>query len=150
MTTPGSLVPADPADSPPDARQPGTPQPGTPQLRGGPDRGSPVGEGLDLPEIVIAPAHPAFDAGHPDVVFELRDGADGAPVLPVFSSVHRLVSALGHAQPWVALPLLRVRELAGAGGIHTVILDPEVAPGTWRWHSDDLERLEESLEGSTG
>ena len=91
--------------------------------------------------IVIAPAHPAIEHDERDIVFELRKSPGGAPVLPVFSSVPRLVEALGHAQPWVALPLCTVRELAGARGVHTVLLDPDVQPGAWRWDYDDLDRL---------
>jgi hypothetical protein len=91
--------------------------------------------------IVIAPAHPAIEHDERDIVFEVRESSGGAPVLPVFSSVPRLVEALGHAQPWVALPLYTVRELAGARGVHTVLLDPDVQPGAWRWDYDDLDRL---------
>ena len=65
-------------------------------------------------------------------------------VLPVFSTTARLVQALGGAQPWVALPLHRLRELAERGGVHLVLLDPEVEPGAWRWQASDLERFEES------
>jgi hypothetical protein len=91
--------------------------------------------------IVVAPAHPALEHDERDIVFELRESSGGAPVLPVFSSVPRLVEALGHAQPWVALPLGTVRELAGARGVRTVLLDPDVQPGAWRWDYDDLDRL---------
>jgi hypothetical protein len=80
----------------------------------------------------------------------LREGADAMAVLPVFSSVRRLVLALGQAQPWVALPLLRVRELAAAGGVSTVVVDPEVASGAWRWGYRDLERLEQGLDLEQG
>jgi hypothetical protein len=127
----------------PGAEVTGRSRPGEPQRRdvtaGGP---------LDLPEIVIAPAHPASIDGRGDIVFEVRESAEGTAVLPVFSSVPRLTEALGGAQPWLALPLLAVRELAEAGGIHTVVLDPEVQPGAWRWAYDDLYVLE-NLPGST-
>jgi hypothetical protein len=101
-----------------------------------------TGQPVSLPEIVVAPAHPAIADGQPDIVFELRQSADAPAVLPVFSSVHKLVEALGEAQPWVALPLLKVRELAEAGGVHTVVLDPDVQPGAWRWGYGDLDALE--------
>ncbi|HEY5988497.1 MAG TPA: SAV_915 family protein [Streptosporangiaceae bacterium] len=101
--------------------------------------GVPAPEALALPEIVIVPAHPVGDGAGKDIVFELREGADAAPVLPVFSSVRRLAEALGGAQPWVALPLRKVRELAAAGQVRTVMLDPEVQPGAWRWGHGDLE-----------
>lgn len=106
--------------------------------------GNPGAAGPGYPDagvIVIAPAHPAIEHDERDIVFELRESADGAPVLPVFSSVPRLVAALGHAQPWVALPLYTARQLAGARGVHTVMLDPDVQPGVWRWDYDDLDSL---------
>jgi hypothetical protein len=108
--------------------------------------GGPAPEALSLPEIVIVPAHPATRGGDQDVVFELREGADAAPVLPVFSSVQRLAEALGGAQPWVALPLRKVRELAAAGRGHTVVLDPDVQPGAWRWGYGDLESFQGGAE----
>lgn len=101
-------------------------------------RGEPV-----PPDLVIAPAHPADEST--EIVFEVRPGEDGADVLPVFSSVRRLVETFGPAQPWVALPLHKARELAAAGGIGQVVLDPVVPAGAWRWHYADLETLARSL-----
>ena len=63
--------------------------------------GSPAAAGPGCPDdgaIVIAPAHPAIEHDERDIVFEVRESLAGAPVLPVFSSVPRLVEALGHAQ----------------------------------------------------
>jgi len=96
-----------------------------------------------LPDLVIAPAHPANE--NTEIVFEVRPGAGGPDVLPVFSSVRKLVETLGPAQPWVALPLVKARELAAAGGIGEVVLDPVVPAGVWRWHYSDLETLARSL-----
>jgi hypothetical protein len=96
------------------------------------------------PEIVIVPAHP--DPGGTDVSFEVREGPAGMNVLPVFSSVRRLVVAFGEAQPWLAMPLLRVRELAAEGGVFEVLLDPAVLAGAWHWSFQDLETLEQVLD----
>jgi hypothetical protein len=96
------------------------------------------------PEIVIVPAHP--DPGGAEISFEVREGPSGVNVVPVFSSVRRLVVALGEAQPWVAMPLRRVRELAAEGGVAEVLLDPAVLPGAPRWSFRDLETLEQVLE----
>jgi hypothetical protein len=101
--------------------------------------------GAQLPELVVVPAHPALAGEEQDVVFEVRQTDTGLNVLPVFTSVRRLVETLGHAQPWVAMPLIRVRELAAAGGIHEVVLDPSAGPGAWRWQYQDLVTVEESL-----
>jgi hypothetical protein len=96
-----------------------------------------------LPDIVIAPAHP--DNGSTEIVFEVRQAANGMDVVPVFSSIRHLVDTLGPAQPWVALPLIKMRELAAAGGFRQVVLDPVVQPGAWRWRYSDLETLDQSL-----
>lgn len=131
MTTPGNLASAGPDGSLPGARQPGR---------------APARDGVELPEIVIVPAHPVTEGDSRDIMFELREGADGVPVLPVFSSVQRLAGVLGGAQPWVALPLHKVRELAAAGQVRTVMLDPEVQPGAWRWRYGDLANFPGSAE----
>ena len=75
------------------------------------------------------------------MVFEVRQRADGVRALPVFGSVRRLVEALGPAQPWVALPLVRARELMGTAGVGLVVLDPVAGPGAWRWRPEDLQAL---------
>ena len=92
----------------------------------------------DQPELVIVPAHPVGGPGH-EVCFETREDRSGAAVLPVFSSVPALTAALGQAQPWIALPLARAREIAAAGGAGTVVVDPQVSPGAWRWDLDELQ-----------
>jgi SseB protein N-terminal domain len=106
--------------------------------------GDSLRDGPVLPGIVIAPAHPAPHEPT-EIVFEVRPGEAGTEVLPVFSSVRQLVAAFGPAQPWLALPLRTVRELAAAGGIREVVLDPVVPAGAWRWQYSDLETLQQSL-----
>lgn len=70
----------------------------------------------DPPERVYLPAHRVPpDAG--EVELELRRLEDGQPALPAFSSLSRLVSGCGGAQPWVLVPteqLTAVREATGA------------------------------------
>jgi hypothetical protein len=88
--------------------------------------------------IAFVPAHPAVRQGRRDVVFEARGSGSADAVLPAFSTLPALVAALGPAQPWVAMPLARVRALAGAAGIATVALDPKVSAGAWRWKAEDL------------
>jgi len=111
---------------------------------GSPASGDALRDGPVLPDLVVAPAHPAHE--RTEIVFEVRPGADGADVLPVFSTVRQLVAAFGPAQPWLALPLRTVRELAAAGGVRQVVLDPAVTPGAWRWQYSDLEALERDLD----
>jgi hypothetical protein len=118
------------------ATGPGDPRYGAP----GTDAAA-AAEDIGIPELVIVPAHPA--SREDGVVFETREAAGGQPVLPVFSSVRQLVGTLGHAQPWVAMPLIKVRELAAAAGLREVVLDPAAAPGAWLWKSEDLEAWQE-------
>ncbi len=97
----------------------------------------------DLPEIVFAPARPDVRPGHDaDVIFEVREASDGGRVLPVFTAVEALVSALGPQQPWLALPLRNVQEIMGSAGVDRVVLDPDAEPYAWRWQASDLEALE--------
>ncbi len=107
--------------------------------------GDSLRDGPVPPDIVIAPAHPAPHE-RTEIVFEVRPGAGGIDVLPVFSSVRQLVAAFGPAQPWLALPLRTVRELAAVGGVREVVLDPVVPPGAWRWQYSDLETLQQCLD----
>ncbi len=102
-----------------------------------------------LPALVFAPAHPETRYGG-DLVFEVRELADGTPVLPVYSSTRRLVAALGPAQPWAELPLQATRELMAKVGVELVALDPEIAPGAPRWRPEDLVELAESISDPAG
>ncbi len=77
-----------------------------------------------------------------DVIFEVRQVSDGRRALPVFSSVDRLVAALGHEQPWVALPLRNIQQIMGASSVHTIVLDPAAEPGAWQWQASDIESLQ--------
>jgi hypothetical protein len=100
---------------------------------------------MDVPEVVIVPAHPSTD--RTEVLFETRTDGTGQDVLPAFSSIHRLVEAFGPDQPWLALKVETARELAISTGLADIRVDPAVPPDAWRWTDQDLERLEESLDG---
>jgi hypothetical protein len=102
---------------------------------------SPAGGGL--PQIVVVPARQDIRPGHEaDVIFEVRQLADGGRALPAFTTVGRLVSVLGREQPWVALPLQNIQAIMGSAGVDRVVLDPRADPGAWRWRASDLEALE--------
>jgi SseB protein N-terminal domain len=95
-----------------------------------------------LPEIVLAPARPDVRPGHDaDVVFEVRRASDGRLALPVFTTVERLVTALGPEQPWVALPLPNIQHIVGAAGVPRIVVDPGAERGAWRWQVSDIEEL---------
>lgn len=59
-----------------------------------------------LPGVVAVPAHPSAP-GSGRLFLEARETPGLGRVLPVFSSVRRLVAALGPDQPWALLPLAR-------------------------------------------
>ena len=100
-------------------------------------------EGSSFPEIVIAPARRDVRPGrNDDVIFEVRELPGGGRVMPVFTTARRLAAALGPYQPWVALPLRNIQEIMGSAGVHSVVLDPQVQPGAWRWQAVDLQALE--------
>ncbi|WP_245608085.1 hypothetical protein [Streptomyces hokutonensis] len=97
---------------------------------------------------VFVPAHPRYvdavdDDGRPVrvpfVAYELfahPTDATGA-VAFAFTTLEKLVTALGEAQPWVATSLGPLAEGVGERGV-TVLLDPRVAPGQRNWQVADL------------
>jgi SseB protein N-terminal domain len=106
--------------------------------------GSP--DGVGFPVIVFAPARPDIRPGREaDVIFEVHQTGDGGQALPVFTTVERLVSALGPRQPWVALPLANIQRIMGAAGVQRIALDPAGEPGARQWQDSDLEALERRL-----
>ena len=100
---------------------------------------------MDVPEVVVVPAHPGDD--RTEVMFETRTDDAGRDVLPAFSSVQRLVEAFGPDQPWLALRVHTARELAITSGLADILIDPVVPRDVWRWSDQDLERLEERIDG---
>jgi SseB protein N-terminal domain len=95
--------------------------------------------------IVYVPAHAEVYEGAKKPAFEVRPRADGTQELPVFSSLERLVQALGRYQPWVALPLPELQRAASAVGVDRLTLDPADPPGTWRWSREKLGELGRKL-----
>jgi hypothetical protein len=92
-------------------------------------------------DLVFVAAHPRVKDGRKDVVFEARMLETGKAAGIAFSSIERLVEALGRAQPWVAMPLGRFRELMGAAGIADVALDPKVPRDAMRWQKEDVDEF---------
>jgi hypothetical protein len=104
--------------------------------------GSPDND-ADLPVIVFAPAHADTRPGHDgDVIFEVHQTRDGGRALQVFTTVERLVSALGPRQPWVALPLANIQRIMDGAGVQRIALDPFDQPDARQWQDSDLEALE--------
>jgi hypothetical protein len=92
-------------------------------------------------EIVAVPAHPGSPASG-EFFLEARRLPGNRSVLPVFSTVGKLVEALGQAQPWAVLPLEQARQMASASGIDVIALDPVMSPETWKWRPDNLDEFE--------
>jgi hypothetical protein len=93
------------------------------------------------PEMVTAPAHPGVP-GSGELFLEARQLSGNRRVLPVFSTVGKLVAALGEDQPWATLPLERAKQVAAQAGIDVVARDPLMGAGTWKWGPQDLDEFE--------
>ncbi|MGP9018216.1 SAV_915 family protein [Streptomyces sp. BR1] len=91
---------------------------------------------------VFVPAHPRYpaDGSAPRVDFELLRPAAGPPVPVAFSTLPKLVDALGPMQPWIAVSIGPFAEAMRDARLPKLRLDPQVAPGGPRWRSEDLER----------
>lgn len=98
------------------------------------------------PEIVFVPARPLPVGEDTRAALELRELADGTKALPAFTTLAKLVAALGDAQPWVAMPLSAVQEQMRKSQIGPIALDPAIAPGAWRWQRPDLDAYVHDLQ----
>ena len=65
----------------------------------------------------------------------------------MFTSLRRLLAVFGPEQPWIAVNVHTAREVAASGGIADVLVDPSVPLGVWQWGTQDLERLDQALDG---
>ncbi len=94
----------------------------------------------DEKRLVAVPAHPGPSPG--ELVLEARRQPRGV-VLPVFSSVRVLVSALGESQAWAIMPLGKVGELAAAADVDVdeIALDPDISADAWRWQPFEASGL---------
>jgi len=97
---------------------------------------------------VFVPAHPrnvdtTYDDGRPVrvpfIAYELFAHPTDVTgtVAFAFTTLEKLVTALGEAQPWVATSLGPLAEGVGEQGV-IVLLDPRVAPGPPNWQLADL------------
>ncbi|AEW95821.1 MULTISPECIES: SAV_915 family protein [Streptomycetaceae] len=88
---------------------------------------------------VFVPAHPRYPAdGAPRIAVELLEHAGTTPVPVAFTTLRKLVDALGPAQPWVACSIGPFTEAVRDAGLPKVRLDPSVAPGIRTWRTEDL------------
>jgi hypothetical protein len=94
-----------------------------------------------VPELVFVPARPQVSRGGRDVAYETRTLADGTVALPVYSTVTKLVAALGHYQPWICVPLRTVQADMGKAGVRQVVLDAAVDTSAWHWQEGGLRIL---------
>jgi hypothetical protein len=68
-----------------------------------------------------------------EAVLELRHTTDGELGLLAYSSLDLLVTACGPEQPWIAVPVERVAEVAGLSGADTVVWNAELPTEECRW-----------------
>jgi hypothetical protein len=102
-----------------------------------------------FPELVFVPARPQVARGSKEVAYEVRTLADGTVALPAFSTVAKLVAALGHYQPWACVPLRTVQAAMAKAGVPRVVLDPAVDPAAWNWQEGSLRAFAQA-EGRVG
>ena len=74
-------------------------------------------------KLVIAPARPATRGDQQDILFEARPDTSGQMVGIAFTSIERLVHAMGDSQPWVCLPIGKLKEFHEQSGIRRVAVD---------------------------
>ena len=91
---------------------------------------------------VFVPAHPRYPGGGaaPRVDVELLRSPTGPPVPVAFTSLTRLVEALGDAQPWIAVSLGPFAETMRDARLPQVRLDPTVDGEGHHWDAADLVR----------
>jgi hypothetical protein len=106
-----------------------------------PETNQPVGAEVSDTDLVFVPAHPRVKAAGSDVVFEVRVLESGKAAGIAFTSMRELVEALGEAQPWVAIPIGRFRELMGGAGVGDIVINPSVPQDAVRWKPDDVQEF---------
>ncbi|WP_234390595.1 SAV_915 family protein [Streptomyces sp. MMG1533] len=95
---------------------------------------------------MFVPAHPRYvDTTDPSgtstrvpfIAYELFEHPTDGTVALAFTTLDRLVAALGEAQPWVATSIGPLAEGVSERGV-TVRLDPRLAPGPPNWQPAGL------------
>ncbi|MEU6770807.1 SAV_915 family protein [Streptomyces sp. NPDC046759] len=104
---------------------------------------------------VFVPAHQRSVAGTgtngrparvPFILCELYAHPAHRTVAFAFTTLGKLVEALGEAQPWVAASIGPLAEAMDEQGV-TVLLDPRVAPGEANWRPEDLAAYAREVRG---
>jgi hypothetical protein len=96
---------------------------------------------------VCVPAHPVRQGDQWGVNLELRRGEGDEKTAIVFTSPDTLVAALGEYQPWIAMPMLGLRNLVVAMGVRRIIVDPAMGPDVPRWSDANVRAVTEMLNG---
>ncbi|MEV5509517.1 SAV_915 family protein [Streptomyces orinoci] len=73
------------------------------------------------------------------IAFELLQHPSGPAVPVAFTTLEKLVAALGPAQPWLASSIGPFTEAMRDAGLPMVHLDPVIEPGHHNWTPQDLE-----------
>jgi hypothetical protein len=83
--------------------------------------------------VPIGPAGPPDAHGRREISIELRLGADGGPILPVFTSRAALAEQLGPHQRFARMPVLQLFVQMSPKAL-PVVVDPVVDPAAERWN----------------
>jgi hypothetical protein len=98
---------------------------------------------------VCVPAHPVRQGDQWGVNLELRRGEGDQKTAIVFSSPDTLVAALGEHQPWIAMPMLGLRNLVVAMGVRRIVVDPVMGPDVPRWTDGNVRAVTRMLNGES-
>ncbi|MGW7005463.1 SAV_915 family protein [Streptomyces sp. NPDC054933] len=99
---------------------------------------------------VCVPAHPVQSGGRWGVNLELRRLQPDVTAAVVYTSPDALADALGEHQPWIAMPMIGLRNLVVALGVHRILVDPKVEPEVPRWTEGNIRAVTAMLNGDAG
>jgi hypothetical protein len=91
--------------------------------------------------LLFVPAQPVHEPDLAPYGLEVRQLADGRYGCTAYSTVERLVEALGMYQPWVAIS---ARELVGfldRVGVERLYVDTPLPDEAWRWQPGQAAEL---------
>jgi hypothetical protein len=98
-------------------------------------------------DAVCVPAHPVRQGDQVGVNLELRRDENGEKYAIVYSSPDALADELGEHQPWIAMPMLGIRNLVVALGVRRILVDPTIAPEVPRWTEGNVQAVSHMMNG---
>ncbi len=83
--------------------------------------------------LLFVPAQPVHESGRAPYGIEVRRLADGRYGCTAFSTVDRLVEALGMYQPWVGISAGELVIRLDRVGVDRLYVDSPLPGESWRW-----------------